>query len=437
MKHYYLLQSAAVLFLITFSFSACSKKESPAPPKNTIALSVSKGPFNTAVVITGKGFSATAADNQVSFNGKAAIVTTATATTLATTVPLGAGTGDITVKLKDGTVITGPVFTYQFSLVVSTFAGSGEAGTANGNGTAASFNQPNGLAVDAAGNLYVADAGNHMIRKITPAGAVTTLAGSGIFGAVNGPGASATFDSPSGVAVDAAGNVYVADYANSLIRKVTPGGVVSTFAGSPNAGDTNGTGTAASFNNPTDLAIDNSGNLFVADYANSMIRKITPAGVVTTFVGSENIGSDNGTGAAATFDFPFGITIDASGNLYVTDSFNFLVRKITPAGVVTTLAGSGNRDYVDGTGVAASFKNLSYLAVDKNGNLYVIDTNMIRKIDPNVVVTSIIGSGAVGATDGLALQASFNGPLGIAVDGSGNIYISDAGNNLIRKASMQ
>jgi streptogramin lyase len=438
MKNYHLLQTTAVLFFILVHFSACSKKENPKPPVQTpISLSVNKGPYNTSVVITGTGFSTTIGDDKVFFNGNVAVTTAATATQLTATVPLGAGSGAVTVKLKNGTVLNGPDFTYQLSLVVSTFAGSGDGGFLDGTGTAASFNEPAGLAVDAAGNVYVADQGNNSIRKITSAGVVSTLAGSGTIGATNGTGKAASFNAPAGVAVDASGNVFVADYVNNLIRKITPAGVVTTFAGNSNPGTTNGTGAAASFNNPTDLAIDNSGNIFVADYANSMIRKITPAGLVSTFAGSVNTGSADGTGAAATFDYPVGITMDASGNLYVTDSFNFTIRKITPAGVVTTFAGSGNRAYTDGTGTAASFKNLSLLAVDKNGNLYVIDTNMIRKVDPNAVVTSVIGSGAVGSADGAALQASFNGPAGVAVDASGNIYIADAGNNLIRKATME
>lgn len=434
------LIAISIILLVVSGFSSCSKKDNPGPakPSNSIAsLSVTSGPYNTSVIITGVGFSAIPADQQVFFNDKAAVITAATTTSLTVTVPLGAGTGTVTVKLKNGTILTGPVFNYQQTWIVSTFAGSGDVGALNGTGIAATFNQPAGLAADAAGNIYVADASNNMIRKITPAGVVTTLAGSGTIGSTNATGAAASFNDPSGVAVDAVGNVYVADYANNLVRKITQAGVVTTVAGSGAAGDKNGTGTAATFNNPTDLAIDNTGNIYVADYVNSMIRKITPAGVVTTFAGSETIGSDNGTGAAATFDFPFGITIDATGNLYITDSFNFTVRKATPGAVVTTFAGSGNRDYADGTGTAASFKNLGFVAVDKNGNLYVIDTNTIRKIDPNGVVTSPIGSGSVGSTDGPAGTASFNGPDGIAIDASGNIYIADAGNNVIRKASLQ
>ena len=184
-----------------------------------------------------------------------------------------------------------------------------------------------GVAVDSSGNVYVADNLNFLIRKITPAGVVTTFAGSGVSGSDNGTAAS--FNMPTGIAVDSSGNVYVTDGTTLSIRKITPAGVVTTFAGSGTSGVADGTGTAASFNLPMSIAVDSSGNLYVPDMINSLMRKITPAGVVTTLAASGTAGSTNGIGTAASFASPYGIAADSSGNLYVTDKENVLVRKIT------------------------------------------------------------------------------------------------------------
>jgi sugar lactone lactonase YvrE len=273
---------------------------------------------------------------------------------------------------------------------VSTLAGAGPFGSANGTGTSASFNWPYGVAVDSSGNVYVGDALNNLIREISPAGVVTTFAGSGSKGAANGTGVAASFNNPNGVAVDSSGNVYVADSFNSLIRKITSGGVVTTLAGSGSIGSTNGTGTAASFNAPTGVAVDSSGNVYVAEIGNNLIREISPAGVVTTLAGSGSQGAANGTGTAASFNRPFGVAVDASGNVYVADSLNNLIRKITPGGVVTTLAGSGSQGSDNGTGTAASFNLPQGVAVDSSGNVYVADSlnNLVRKVTPGGVVTT-------------------------------------------------
>ncbi len=261
--------------------------------------------------------------------------------------------------------------------VVTTFAGlAGSPGSADGTGTAAQFVQPYDVAVDSAGTVYVADTFNHTIRKITPAGAVTTLAGlAGIFGSVDGTGSSARFQVPAALAVDSAGNVYVADIGNRLIRKITPGGVVSTLAGSSViAGGADGTGSGAQFHSPQGVAADSVGNVYVADRYS--IRKITPAGVVSTLAGlNGNSGSADGTGSAALFFDPTGVAVDSAGNVYVADTGNQLIRKITPAGVVTTLAGlAGISGSADGTGSAAPFRFPQRIAVDNGGGVYVADT---------------------------------------------------------------
>ena len=310
---------------------------------------------------------------------------------------------------------------------VSTLAGS-TSGYADGQGTLAKFAGPRGLAIDNGGNLYVADNSNQRIRKISPSGTVTTFAGSTI-GNANGTGTSAQFNYPEGVAVDATGNIYVVDSENHSIRKITPAGVVSTLAGST-AGFADGQGAAAQFNFPIGVTVDAGGNVYVADTENYKIRKITPAGVVTTLAGSTQ-GFTDGASTNAQFNSPTGIAIDAVGNLYVTD--NYKIRKISPAGVVSTLAGSSTAGYADGKGTDARFTNPYGIAIDSNNILYVSDSDndRIRKITADGTVTTIAG-GTQGYADGSGNFAQFNYPKGIAV-ASGTIYVADEANNKIRK----
>lgn len=315
-----------------------------------------------------------------------------------------------------------------------TFAGNGSATSTDGSGTAASFDEPLGMVMDGSGNLYVADAGSNKIRKVTPAGAVTTLAGSGAQGFTNGTGTAASFNHPVGLTLDASGNLYVADEHNNAIRKITPAGVVTTFAGSGSQAYVNGTGTGASFYYPCGVVADNQNNIFVADTYNQCIRKITPAGVVSTFAGSGSTGTADGTGTAASFSQPFGLAIDASNNLYLTDRTNQRIRKITPSGIVTTLAGSTG-GYRDGTGTAAQLQGPTSIALDAAGNIYITDeTNQrIRKITQSGVVSTIAGTGSTGAVNGIGTAASFYNPFAIAAAPSGYLYIGDQYNYLIRK----
>jgi len=312
----------------------------------------------------------------------------------------------------------------------------GSTGTTDSTTTTTLFSSPADVAVDATGNLYVADFWNNRIQKITPAGVVSTLAGTGNIGAINGIGKLASFNGPSGVAVDGSGNVYVADSGNNLIRKITSDGTVSTLAGTVVAVDTSNTITSAPlFSGPSGVAVDASGNVYVADAGNNRICVVSPSGVTRTLAGKGGAGSNNGAGASATFDNPTGVAVDVSGNVYVADLLNNMIRKISPAGLVSTLAGNGSIGSKDGIDTAARFYFPNSLAVDASGNVYVTDdiNNLIREIAPDGTVTTLAGSGVTGAQNGTGTAASFNDPAGITVDASGNLYVADANNNLIRK----
>ncbi len=332
--------------------------------------------------------------------------------------------------------------------VVTTVAGAaGRSSSADGTGAAARFEDPFTTAVDANGVVYVADSGAHVIRRISVDGEVTTYAGSpGSYGSADGTGSSARFYSPYGVAVDTAGNVYVADSLNSTIRKIALGGVVTTIAGAAmTRGMTDGTGTAARFSQPFGIAVDGSGTLFVSDSAANTIRKITAAGVVTTLAGANGTpGSADGSGTEARFSVPFAVAVDSTGTLYVVDHGNQAIRKVTSTGVVTTLAGTaGSQGYSDGAGAAARFRYPSGIAVDRTGTVFVADTDnqAIRQITPAGEVTTIGGASptggaaAVGSTDGAGTAARFFNPKGIAVDSAGNLYIADRSNHTIRKGT--
>ncbi|MFB9842888.1 putative Ig domain-containing protein [Mucilaginibacter ginsenosidivorans] len=304
---------------------------------------------------------------------------------------------------------------------VSTFAGSGVPGANDGVGKAASFSYPIAIAIDPAGNFYVTETVNSLVRQITLGAAVSTFAGkAGKTGYADGQGSAALFDSPGGVAVDGAGNVYVADALNNRIRKISPGGLVSTYAGNGSAGSTNGPTLQASFNNPTGLAIDALGNLYVVDQKNNLIRLISAAGIVSTFAGNGSAGNANGPALQASFNQPQGIAVDASGNVYVSDQ-NY-IRKIS-SGIVSIFAGSGAQGFADGPGTIASFNHPYGIAIDAEGNLFIADTgnDLIRKITPQGKVTTAAGD----LQNPNNTDKNFNQPTGIVIDAVGNAYITE------------
>lgn len=320
-----------------------------------------------------------------------------------------------------------PKFQCEWVYEWRTLAGQpGGLGNVDGAGEAARFCQPHGLALDGAGNVYVADYYNYAIRKIAPDGSVTTLAGSvGEPGSADGAGSAARFDRPMAVAADSGGTLFVADAGSHTVRRVTPDGTVTTLAGRPGEqGCADGAGREARFRSPSGVAVDGSGNVYVADTGNHTLRKITSSGAVTTLAGKAEMksgamvgGFADGKGAGAKFRAPRGVAVDGAGNVYVADTDNAVVRKVLPDGTVKTLAGAaGSAGYANGTGAVARFSGPQYVAVDAAGNVYVTDAG-------NQVVRKITSYGlAATVTNGLA---RFVSPRGIAVDRQGNILVAD------------
>ena len=336
------------------------------------------------------------------------------------------------------TTVPAPVSTPAPASSISVLAGNvGVAGSADGMGTEAQFRLPNGIAADNAGNIYVADTGNNTIRKIAPNGQVTTLAGkAGSHGSDDGTGGSARFWAPFGVAVDGSGNVYVGDTANNTIRKITTDGVVTTLAGmAGHAGSEDGVGAAARFRNPWGLAVDKDGNVYVADSSNDTIRKIAPNGRVTTVAGKAGVsGSSNGPGPAALFNNPFAVAVDPTGIVYVADSGNNMIRKISGAANVESMNGQDNTAGA-ADGFFPHFSNPQALAVDSRMDVYVADTGngTLRRLWINHMAMTLLQTGdnvAFGTGDG---NVTFSNPGGVAVDGAGNIYVADTGANCVRK----
>ena len=337
-----------------------------------------------------------------------------------------------------------PAAEAQTGWTITTFAGR-PAFVDGGPATAARLTSPYGVAVDGAGNLYIADVSNHRIRKVDSTGTITTIAGTGELGfsGDGGPAVEAELYNPRGVAVDGAGNLYIAESGNERIRKVDSTGTITTIAGTGERGFSGDGGPAveAELYNPYGVAVDGAGNLYIADYSNHRIRKVDSTGTITTVAGTGQYGfSEDGVPATAVrLAFPRGVAVDGAGNLYIADTSNDRIRKVDSTGTITTIAGTGRFGFSGdgGLAVGAELYNPAGVAVDGAGNLYIADTfnHRIRKVDSTGTITTIAGTweGGFSGDGGPATAARLAFPRGVAVDGAGNVYIAAYGNKRIRK----
>ena len=340
-------------------------------------------------------------------------------------------------------------------------AGNGIAGFSGDGGLAtnAQLRSPSGLAFDGAANLFIADTGNHRVRKVSPAGIITTVAGNGqaFFSGDGGPATSAAVYLPQGVAVDAVGNLYITDYNYNRVRRVRPDGIITTFAGGVgsdfNGGGFSGDGGPASnaaLRAPQGVATDAAGNVYIADTGNGRIRKVSPGGIISTVAGNGNccFAGDGGPAVNAFLGSPSAVTVDVAGSLYIADWGDQRIRKVSPNGIITTVAGDGFRDPATGGGrfagdggvaTNASLNGPGGVAVDPAGNFFIADggNSRARKVSQSGIITTVAGNGLFrfAGDGGPASTAALNIPQGVALDAGGNLYIADYYNNRIRKVS--
>ena len=323
-------------------------------------------------------------------------------------------------------------------VTVSTLAGNGQAGSIDAVGSQARFNSPNGGATDPQGNTYIADFGNHRIRKVTPRGVVTTVAGAGVVGYVDGPAITARFNGPLAVFASPSGNLYVADTGNNRIRKIDANGLVTTVAGDGTAGYRDGSGAMARFNFPNDLLLGRDGRLYVSEFNNHTVRRVDANGTVSTLAGNGSPGYVDGAAAAARFNRPSGLALEPDGGILVSEWDGNRIRRMGVDNLVSTVAGTGVAGYVDDTALSAQFRSPDGLAVASDGAIYVADNgnNTIRCIQRNGLVVTVAGTGDSGFLDGRGSLARFASPSGLGIDAAGNLVVPDYANQRVRKITL-
>jgi sugar lactone lactonase YvrE len=344
-------------------------------------------------------------------------------------------------------VVTATALAVSPSSSITTVAGTGKLGFSGdgGKATAAQLNYPEGVAVDSRGNVYIAEAVNFRVRKVSRDGTITTFAGTGKpgFSGDGGPASAAQLNHPYGVAVDTRGNLYIADYNNFRVRKVTPAGTITTFAGSgyPLPSGNGGPAAKAGLGAPQAVATDTRGNVYIAETGHQRVLKVTPDGTIATIAGSGKLGfsGDGGPAIRARMRLPTGVAADGRGNVYIADSVNNRVRLVNRAGRISTFAGNGKRGF-SGDGGPASAAQLASphgLAVDRQGNLHIGDelNARIRKVNRRGIISTVAGSGSFGfgGDGGPATAAFLSSPWGVAVDRQRNLYIADTNNHRVRK----
>ncbi|MEO7692688.1 MAG: IPT/TIG domain-containing protein [Chryseolinea sp.] len=424
-----------IKLLLMFSLIdvSCNNDNDNLPATEIITMSPDRGPKFTRVTIAGSGFGVDTAAVSVTVNGKPAKVVSVTNSKISFMIPDKAGSGKVVLKVKGETIDNQSFFTYLKS--ASTLVGDGVSDNLDGALTIAELNGPTGIFIDPDKGIYLTEYDFNSIRLITPDSNITTLTGKYTYGFRDGAIDIAAFNGPNGITKDKSGNLYVADQNNHVIRKIDTQGNVTTLAGSPAvSGAVNGMGSAARFNQPKDIAIDKDGNLIVVDAINNLIRKVTPGGLVSTLAGSGEGAFADGVGIAAKFNAPSGCAVDDDGNVYVADKLNQRVRKISPDGVVTTLAGNGVVGFADGDARVAMFNAPFGLVVAPDGIVYVVDADnhAIRTVDQTGYVTTLSGRSS-GYLNGLLEDALFKMPVDIDVAADGTIYVVDYGDSRIRK----
>lgn len=428
--------------LLTVSLWSCKEDQEIPVALNPVinTISPSQGPVKTVVTIKGKRFSKEVGGNVVKFAGANAKILLATDTLLQVEAPEEGATGTVTVSTNNR-MSKGPVFSYgekeqDYETTLYTGVSRGnEVGTL----LEAKFSNPEGVVFDSHGNLIVADRGNHVIKMITPDGQVSVIAGiGGTTGNTDGELGVARFNNPYKVGIDKHDNIYVADNTNHRVRKIDAiTKRVSTVAGS-SSGFVDGVGTAARFNGPIAIDVDDNGNIYVADNGNNAIRKITPDGLVITIGGNGTAGYSDGVWPNVQFWNPSGVVVDQDGNLLVADRRNHRIRKINvTTGVTTTIAGNGTALSIDGNGLKASFREPFGITMDAAGVIYVADltSHTVRLMRPTGDVITLGGQGTAGNVHGRKTESKFNQPTEVAVDAQGNVFVADLSNHMIRKIS--
>ncbi|WP_040280310.1 IPT/TIG domain-containing protein [Psychroserpens damuponensis] len=428
-----------VIVCIVVLFTACNRSDDNINTVTTISsISPNHGPKGTEVTLYGNGFGSDISTVTISINGVSANVVSVSNTEIEFIVPSKSYNGEVIVTIDDVEHI-GPYFDYEISEVnVSTFAGS-TSGNIDGNLQTAKFDTPFSMIFDSNGNMFVVDEDNSNIRKITPDGIVSTFAGS-IEGFANGIGTIAKFKSPNGITIDADDNLYITDTGNHKIRKISPTGHVTTIAGS-SIGDFDDIGENAKFKSPKGIAIDAEGNLYITDSGNHKIKRITPDNIVETIAGSE-VGHLDGNGLNTKFTLPGQITLGSDNALYVVDTGADVglhgVRKILLSGEVSTVVGNIEAGYVNGSIEEARFNTPQGITTDDYGNIYISDyrNNVIRRISKSGSVTTLAGS-VFGLQDGVGEEAMFKTVLYMTIDSDNNLYVADGFNDRVRKITQE